>query len=174
MINAAQLRHDYPEFGDAVLYPDAMVNFYLTWAVRTLNPCRWGASAYAVWPTNPVTTVGTLEIYDLATELVVAHSLALSVQAQEEAANGAPPGLSKGMLTSESVDKASAGYDTASASEKDGGFWNLTRYGIQYLRWKRMAGAGGLYVGIGTNPGPWNGPAWPGPWPFPSPTGFCS
>lgn len=175
MINAAQFRNDHPEFKDSVMYPDSSINFYLNWAFQTMNTYRWGQSAFTTWPTQPVTAIGVLTIFDLGSELLVAHSLTLSAQMQEEATNGAPPGLSKGMLSSESVDKASAGYDTGSVSVKDGGFWNLSTYGTQYLRLLRMAGAGGLYVGIGFNPTPYNdGPAWPGPYPFPSPTGFSS
>lgn len=175
MINAAQFRHDYPEFGDASRYPNSAILFYLNWVFQFQNTYRWGASAFDCWPAQPVTKIGVLQPYDLGAELLVAHSLALSDQQQQDAEAGNTPGLSKGVLNHEQVDKASAGYDVAASMEPDGGWYNLTVYGTRYLRLLRQAGAGGLYIGIGFNPNPNdNGPAWPGPWPFPSPTGFSS
>jgi len=43
------------------------------------------------------------------------------------------------------------------------GHWNLTVYGTRFIRFAKMFGAGPIQIGIGYNPSPFGGPAWPGP-----------
>ncbi len=162
MINAAQFRADFPEFASTSAFTDAQISFWLSIASQTLNGSRWGASAAATWPTD-LTTAPTRTLYDLGSELITAHNLALEGRAAAAAANGGIPGESSGMLNSKSVDKVSAGYDTSSVADKSGGHWNLTTYGLRYWRYAKLMGAGAQLVNVGTNY-PWlNGPAWGGP-----------
>jgi hypothetical protein len=73
------------------------------------------------------------------------------------------------MLNSKSVDKVSAGYDTASVAEEFGGNWNLTTYGQRLYRLMQQFGAGPLQIGAGPGCAPvyntWPGPGgWNGGW----------
>jgi hypothetical protein len=51
-----------------------------------------------------------------------------------------------GPVASKSIDKVSVSYDTAAAAMKDAGDFNLTTYGVRYLRIAKMMGAGGLQL----------------------------
>ena len=162
-ITIAQFVADFPEFADA---SPAVFGFYLDLATMLLNPRRW--------PTTPSPTTG-LSVLDRGTELFVAHNIALEQRTIKEAAFGAPVGVTQGPVSSKGVGPTSVGYDTASGVEADGGHWNTTIYGIRFLRLLRTVAAGPIQVGIGINPNPGtDGPAWPGPWPYPDPTGFSS
>ncbi len=150
-VTAASFRTDFPEFASTTVYPDAAVNYWINFATLSLNVDRWGT------------------LLDQGTELFVAHNLVLEAKAQAEATNGAPPGMATGMVNSKSVDKVSVGYDTGSASEEDGSHWNLTIYGIRYLRMARMMGAGGIFLGAPAADTNYSAAsnAWPGPyWPW--------
>jgi hypothetical protein len=140
-VTVATFRTSFTEFTSATIYPDADVQFWLTYAGLLLNANRWKS------------------MLDLGTSLFIAHNLVLEQQAKASAANGAPPGLSSGIVSSKSVDKVSISYDTNSAAEKDAGQWNLTIYGQRYFRLMKMFGAGPLQVGIGASP---FDSAWPG------------
>ncbi len=74
--------------------------------------------------------------------LYVAHELTLAAQNAKIAAAGGMPGTSGGVANNKTVDGATIGYDSTSTSEKDGGWWNLTNYGRQFLRLARIFGAG--------------------------------
>lgn len=154
-ITNIQFRADYPEFSDAVKYPESQITYYLTLAYQMLNPGRW------------------MSQLDLGAELFVAHNIAIEARAQIEAANGGIPGTTTGPISGKSVDKVSVSFDVGAGIELDAGHWNLTVYGTRFIRLARQKGAGPLQVGIGTDPG-LNGPAWPGPWPYPGVTSFTS
>lgn len=128
-ITAAQLRQDFPEFADAATYPDSAVAFWLSVAVITLPADRW-------------TT-----LLDVGTELFVAHHLVLAAQAAEDVAAGATPGEVTGPATAKAVDKVSVSYDVGNVSLENGGFWNMSAYGIRFLQMARMIGAGPVQLG---------------------------
>lgn len=117
-------RNKFPEFTDDELYPDEMINFWAGLGIKMMNEERWG------------------ELLDDCLKLFVAHQVALSGQNN---ATGATPGTS-GLIASESAGPLSYSKDTHSATELDGGHWNLTTYGSQFLRIARMVGAGGYQV----------------------------
>ncbi len=145
-VTAASFVVDFPEFADATLYPVGQINFWLTAASLLLPVARW-------------TT-----LLDLGTELYVAHNLVIERKAQAEAANGAPPGVSTGPIANKSVDKASVGYDTTTASVEDAGHWNLTTFGTRFISLARMVGAGPIQVGLPGCLDPLSSSnAWPGP-----------
>jgi len=143
----------YPEFVCPDTYPPSQVQYWLDTAYSMLNASRWGRQL------------------DMAAELYCAHNLALEARAMKEASMGGIPGSSVGVLSSKSVDKVSAGYDTSVATEKDAGHWNLTIYGTRLYRLIKMFGAGPLTVSVGAGPS-MSGPAWPGPLTAPGFTNF--
>lgn len=121
-------RTAFPEFANAVIYPDSMVAAWITVATSLVNPTRW------------------MELTDLGIQLVTAHHLTLGARDQNAAAVGGVPGIMTGPTNAKSVDKVSTSYDTNAASLEGGGFWNLTSYGARYLSLARMFGAGGLQI----------------------------
>lgn len=127
-MDAATFRQDFPEFVSKAIYPDSQVNFYLRVAEKLLPECRWG------------------EMLPYAIELFVAHHLAIGRQNEQAAGVGAIPGAVKGPATSKAVDKVSVAYDAGSVALDDGGFWNLTTYGIRFLQLARLFGAGGVQL----------------------------
>lgn len=127
-MDPTQFRMDFPEFASTTDYPDAVITFQIGIATALLNADRWG----------------TMLNYGI--ELYVAHNLVLAAQASEDVATGNTPGEMTGPTSAKGVDKVSVSYDTASASLTDGGFWNLTRYGVQFLQLARMMGAGGIQL----------------------------
>lgn len=128
-VTSAQFRVDYVEFSDVTKYSDAQVSRWLTLAATTLDPLRWG------------------DFYDTGCELFAAHYLAIGRRNQIAADAGGVPGSASGPMSSKSVGGASVSYDTGSVAVKDGGPWNLTSYGMQFLEMARMVGSGGVQIG---------------------------
>lgn len=148
-ITANQFRTNFTAFANTELFPDPTIDFWLAVAYKLLPADRWST------------------MFDTAAELFVAHNVSLEARTLKEAANGKVPGQSMGMLSSKSVDKVSASYDTGSAAEENAGHWNLTLYGQRFIRLARMFGAGPVQIGAGcydaSNPlASIN--AWAGPW----------
>ena len=165
MITPASFRLDWVAFSNQALYPNPVVNFWITVAGFMLRTERWGSGSAAA--TSPVTTP-----YDLATELFVAHNLVLEKQADDAAKRGATPGVSKGPIASMSVGGVSVSYDDAAGLEEGAGHWNLTTYGTRLKRLMDLFGAGPVQVGVGFDPFGWyggGGSPWIGPWPYPGP-----
>lgn len=129
-LSVAQFRIDFPEFADTTTYLDSGISFWIKAAGLLLNQRRFGT------------------IYDLATELFVAHNVALG-QYNLLGGQGGVPGLSRGVISSESGGSVSASYDTGSATVVDAGHWNLTDYGTRFIWLVRMFGAGPIQVGPG-------------------------
>ena len=127
-MDAAKFRQDFPEFADTTKYPDPAVNLWLGLASTTLPADRW------------------CDYLDIGMELFTAHNLALAAGNQATAAVGGAPWQVKGPMTSKAVDKVSGGYDSGAATLDDGGFFNLTTYGIQFLQLSRMIGSGGIQL----------------------------
>lgn len=130
--DAAGFRAAFPEFADTVQYLDSAVNFNLGIGRSVTGYDAWGDDMYAVG------------VY-----LATAHYLSLSAQAQRAAAAGGAPGVARGMIASESADKASVSFDTASASEVNAGNWNLTTYGQRWYHFAMIYGAGAIQLGTG-------------------------
>jgi hypothetical protein len=128
-MDAATFRQDFPEFADTAVYSDGTVNFWLGVASISLPEDRWGA-----W-------------WSLGQELFTAHHIVLAAQSADDVSLGITPGEVDGPATAKAVDKVSVSKDVASVTLTDGGFWNMTRYGIQFLQFARMIGAGGIQLG---------------------------
>lgn len=127
-MDAATFRQDFPEFADVTKYPASAIDWWLSLAGKLLPADRWE------------------DLLDMGTELYVAHHLTLAASDQSAAAAGTAPGQIKGPQTAKAVDKVSVSYDTAAATLQDGGFFNLTTYGVRFLQLARMIGAGGIQL----------------------------
>ena len=127
-LTPSQFRSDFPEFANATVYPDSIVQMWLTVAASLVNGARW------------------MELTNIGLVLVTAHHLVLSARDQTAASVGGVPGLMTGPTSAKSVDKVSTSYDTAAATLDNAGFWALSSFGIRFLTLARMMGAGGLQL----------------------------
>jgi len=141
-VTVISFRGDLPEFKDPSVYPDSMVNRYITLGVNFQNQYRWDPS-----------------IIDYGTELFVAHNCVLDARNQAAATAGGIPGTVQGVQTSKGVDKVNVSYDVEKVTLENGSFWNMTTYGVRFLQLSRMYGSGGYQVGTGPcgtgSPIPW-------------------
>lgn len=159
MITPQSFRIDYPEFRDQGRYPDSGIQLFVAVAGMLFNKQLWGEPSVAA--ANPPTTM-----YDIGVELFIAHNLALEFQQIKASENGAVPGLTTGVISSKSVGSVSISYDTASGVEADAGHWNLTTYGIRFIRLSKQFGAAPFIAAGNMVPNDWSTtstPAWPGP-----------
>lgn len=157
MITYAQFILDFPEFSNTALYSQSGFNWCARLAALMLTPA-WGGPADAGQPYS---------IYDIGTELIIAHYLAQGAKNKLAAAAGGIPGLNRGIISGETVGPVNISYDTANAAMEDAGQWNLSTYGTQFVQMARLIGAAPTQVGPSPNAGPNNGPAWVGPAPWP-------
>jgi hypothetical protein len=154
-ISNAQFRADFPEFSSTTVYPNAQLTYWNTVALLMLNAVRWGS-----W-------------LDMATELFMAHNVALEARAMAEAANGDVPGVVTGPITAKSADKVSLSFGTDRVTDDKAGHWNQTIYGLRLWKLFRLIGAGPIQLGYETNIDPLSSAAaWPSPWyEIPNPSG---
>ena len=154
-ITPGQFVANYPEFADATNYPVSSIQMWLDLAYQQMDPTVWNT------------------LLDTAAQWFTAHFLVEEYQASVQASKGAPPGTTVGSISSKSVGPVSVGYDVATGVDPQDGFWSSTVYGRRLAFFVRLVGCAGAYVGPygGCQP-PINGPAWPGPYTQPSPTGF--
>jgi hypothetical protein len=145
-ITVADFRTNFPAYASVTRYPDGEVQFWMTLAYLLLPADRWG------------------DILDMGVQLYVAHNLSLEALAKKQGGTGGIPGASSGMLNSKSIDKVSAGYDTASVAEQFAGSYNLTTYGMRLWKLIQQFGAGPIQVGAGPGNAPPSQIAWYGPY----------
>lgn len=122
----SDFRRDFPQFNDAAIYPDTQINFRLNLADVLLSESITGTA-----------------LFPYLVELYVAHYMALWLADQRSVQAGGAGGSTNGVQSSKSVDKVSVGYDTSAVINPDAGFWNYTRYGIEFYQLITMFGAGG-------------------------------
>lgn len=122
----ATFRQDFPEFSDATTYPDSLINFWLGIGELRLNPV-WG------------------NLLNQGLELFTAHFIALSALNQKTVAAGGIPGMQRGVISAEQAE-ISISYDTAAATLKDAGHWNMTQYGTWFLELSNLVGMGPIQV----------------------------
>lgn len=129
-------RSRFPGFQNPALYPDSQISFYLALAGKMLVADRWG------------------NVLEEGQQLFTAHFLALD-QLAMRAGVGGIAGTAVGVLTGGTVDKVTYSRDVQSIMEDGAGHWGMTTYGLQYLRFARMMGAGPMQVGLpfGANAG---------------------
>ena len=133
-VTAASFRQTFKEFRDSNTYDDNAIGFWINLATDTtqgpalLDPTRWG------------------NLLDLGVSLFTAHHLAISQDDIAMTGIGGTPGQNKGPVTAKAVDKVSASYEATRVTFEDAPFWNQTRYGVRFLYYARLTGAGGVHV----------------------------
>lgn len=127
-LTISTFRQVFPEFHDPGLYPDVVIEFYDTVALGLLDPTRWGANLLQ------------------GESLFVAHHLAMSARDAAVSQAGGVPGEVKGPVTAKGVDKVTVSYDAQAVALTDGGFWNMTSYGIRFLTYALQIGSGGAQL----------------------------
>lgn len=128
-VTNAQFRLDFPEFTDTTVYPEAQLTFWRTFAETLLyDRCRWA------------------DLRDYGIELVMAHGLTLAARNVAAATSGGSPGSVQGAVASKSVGGVSVSYDTSAATLDNGGYWNLTSYGVLFWQLANTVGTGGFQL----------------------------
>ena len=110
----------YPVFADVVDYPSTVITGLMALAKSRLMPDIWQ---------------DTLE---QGIGLYAAHSLVM--WKRQTTLSGANAGAVSGVQTSATVGPVSAGYDLSYNLVKDGGYWNLTGFGQEFVYLARMVG----------------------------------
>jgi hypothetical protein len=137
-------RGAFPPFSNTTKFPESEIKFWLDLATKLHNPMRWR------------------NVLDEGIYLFTAHNLSIEFNAKTSACAGQSPGSIVGTVTSGSVDRVSYSRDASSAMDPKNGHWNLSSYGLRWIRLSRMMGAGPVYVGA---PGPEELSASIGAWP---------
>lgn len=122
-MDIAQFRKDFPEFNDTGRYPDSQITFWSTTAEKLVLECVWK------------------DMWQTAVKLWTAHEITLAAQNDKAANFGGVPGQQGGPINNKTVGTVTIGYDTATGSEKNAGYYNLTVYGKQFYRLMRLFGA---------------------------------
>ena len=149
-VTPTSLRGVFSEFANVVTYPDSDIQYWLDLGVKLLNAGRWG------------------NLFNDGQMLFAAHNLSLEFNAKKAAAVGRNPGEVQGPLTSASIDKVSYSRDVGSVMDPKNGHWNLSIYGLRYIRLVKLVGMGPVYVGApSANELDMTVSAWPGVTPAP-------
>lgn len=127
-MDAAAFRVAFPEFTSTTLYPAGMLTFWGGFAEKQLNVTRWG------------------DLYTEGVYLCAAHYLVLASEDSAAGTAGKTPGKSSGIPSSKGAGDVSVSYDVSGFTEENGGHWNRTRYGAQFLRLARIVGMGGYQI----------------------------
>jgi hypothetical protein len=146
-LDVPTFRSYFTAFGDAAVYPDATVQWWLDQGAVLLDPELW------------------CDIYQLGQGLWAAHELAKFQMATLAGANN-PSGIG-GIVQSKAVNGVSVSYDTSIGTEDGAGQYNLTIYGRQFYHRVKLIGMGPIQIGAASCPPPGSGGAWVGPPPWP-------
>lgn len=117
-VTVAEFRAYLPVFGNSAEYPDDAIGFWLQEGSNQCDPLVW----------RNLLKQGVI--------FFTAHMLTL-MGTTASSKNG-----QAGLELSKTVGKVSVDYDTTAVSMKDGGPWNATSYGTQFLFYARMVGSG--------------------------------
>jgi hypothetical protein len=134
-MDIAQFRLDFPEFSNDTVYTDSMCTYWSTLAEKLHSEARFGA------------------VYNNIIELYTAHCITIQARDISVAASGGFPEGQAGAISSKSVGDVSVDYDTKWSFENNGGWFNTTIYGRQYLQLAKMYGKGGFMAGFNGLPG---------------------
>ena len=113
-------RSQFPEFSNTEKYPTAQVAFWASVAAAQVNQRVW------------------CNQWTLGVSLYTAHELVLAYQNQQTSTFGGAPGTFGGIANAKGVGSSNVSYDSQSTSEKDAGYWNLTNYGKQFMRFVKL------------------------------------
>lgn len=125
-VTATSFRLNHEEFADDQVYPDTLINQYITLSRLFINPAVWGDAT------------------DYGTELWVAHNVAI---AGEKIRTGDLFGVT-GIHTSEHVGEVGFSSDPKLifGGLDDAGFYARSSFGLQFWQLAKMFGSGGLQV----------------------------
>ena len=123
-MDIAQFRTDFPEFADAVRFPNGTITFWSGLGEKLNSQDRFG------------------DMWVQAVELFTAHNLVLAAGNVAASAAGGLPGGTAGAVKSKAVGSVIVSYDTAGSMEINAGHWNQTTYGRQYIHLVRLIGQG--------------------------------
>jgi hypothetical protein len=128
--NLTTFRESFPEFGDDTKYTDAMITFWASIATSLLNTERWG------------------DLLSQGLMLYTAHHVVIAyANFKAEAGSGdAGFGFHAGLVSSKSVGGVSVSYNNQEVVITDGGEFNSTTYGRQFLFLARIKGIGGVQL----------------------------
>lgn len=130
-MDIVQFRLDFPEFADEAVYTDSMCTYWSTLAENLHSPNRFGS------------------VYNNIIELYTAHCITMQAEDISVAATGGFPIGQAGQVEAKKVGSVSQAYDTKWSFETNGGWFNNTIYGRQYLQLAKMYGKGGMMAGFG-------------------------
>ena len=102
----------FPEFSELNEYPQARIEFWLSYASNLLDQSMWSS------------------LYPQGIALLTAHQLTIDKL----------QGNAQGVITSTSVDAVSESYDNKLISYANAGIYNKTMYGLQFYQLVRMVG----------------------------------
>jgi len=127
-LTPSAFRINHPEFASSALYTNAQIVYYLEMAYSFLNEERWGSQLP----------------YGIA--LYVAHNLALEARAMNIAKSGGVPGQPQGAPIEKKVGPVETRYATIPSGKEGDDYWNLTLYGIRFIRLVKLMGAGPIQI----------------------------
>ncbi len=125
-MDITQFRLDFPEFSDDTVYTDSMITYWSTLAEKLHKEPRFG------------------DVYTNIIELYTAHCIALQAQDIAASNTGGIPLGDGGTISEKTVGTVTIQYDTTWSFENNGGWFNQTIYGRQYLQLAKMFGKGGF------------------------------
>lgn len=125
-MDITQFRADFPEFASTQTYPDSMITYWSTLAEKLHFEPRFG------------------DVYNNVIELYTAHCISIQADDIRVSTVGGIPAGNAGAVSSKEVGTVSVDYDTTWSFENNGGWFNTTIYGRQYLQLARMYGKGGF------------------------------
>lgn len=125
-VTPASFREAFPEFSNVTIYPDTMLNRWISIGYVLLDVCRWG------------------DLLDFGIGLFVAHSS--SIQAAKATPSGKVAVGDAGVVTNKVVGPVSKAYAVSAVMMEGAGEFNSTSYGRQFIYWARLIGAGGVQL----------------------------
>lgn len=135
MVTPESFRAAFRAFADSGQYSDGTIEYWVTVATGFLDPNRWGTSL------------------DYGVGLFAAHHMVLDARDVQVTTAGGVPGDVNGPATAKQIDKVSKSMDTKAVTIENADFWNMTTYGIRFMRLAKQFGAGGIQLGTTPPPG---------------------
>lgn len=123
MYTIPDLLNAFPEFSNANQYPPDRITFWLGVSQNMVNQRLWGL------------------MYSQGVFLLTAHYLTLDAINRNQLKDGALPGTVDGLDTGQKSDVESYTLSVSDLTLKDGGMFNKTSYGIQYLQLAKWRGS---------------------------------
>jgi hypothetical protein len=123
-MDIAQFRVDFPEFSDAALYTDNIITYWSNLGEKLNSQSVYG------------------DCWINAVELYTAHYITIQKQNIQDATFGLNPGQNAGAVSMKQLGDGEIQYDAASSAMSDGGQFNQTWYGRQYMQLVNMFGQG--------------------------------